>query len=365
MRWEGQTVTAVEARSGTAALPGMGALLGMVDGARKVTTPDFEGVTFHEVLCKSALNPVPEAAALPFHWTINPYRGCTHACTYCFARATHEYLDFDAGVDFDSQIVVKTNVAAVLRRELRRASWKGETVALGTNTDPYQRAEGRYRLMPGIIGALANARTPMSILTKGTLLQRDLPLLATAATTVPVSISVSLALLDPELHATLEPGAPKPAARLSLIRAVAEAGFDCHVMAAPIIPYLTDDAASLRRLFTAVAEAGASGVTAFPLNLTGRYRGWFLAWLTKNHPALIRRYRTLYGSSGRVSPEYRTHLRARTEPLLAELGLGGEPLDGAGPYSVAPERRTRRRRDGVVGANAVAPQVQDLQEALF
>ncbi len=343
---------ATDGRSGTAALPGM------ADVARTVTTSEFEGVTFHEVLCKSALNHVPAAASLPFTWTINPYRGCTHACTYCFARATHEYLEFDAGADFDSQIVVKTNVAAVLRRELRRASWKGETVALGTNTDPYQRAEGRYRLMPGIIGALADSRTPMSILTKGTLLQRDLPLLATAATMVPVSVSVSLALLDPELHATLEPGAPKPAARIALIRAVAAAGFDCHVMAAPIIPYLTDDIASLRALFAAVAEAGASGVTAFPLNLTGRYRGWFLAWLTRNHPALVRRYRTLYGSSGLVSPEYRAHLRARTEPLAEEFGLNGDPLaDGptalGGRYALAPEPRSR-------GATAAM-----LQGALF
>lgn len=331
----------------------------MDDVARTVTTPEFEGVTFHEVLCKSALNHVPESAALPFAWTINPYRGCTHACTYCFARSSHEYLDFDAGGDFDTQIVVKTNVAAVLRRELRRASWQGDTVALGTNTDPYQRAEGRYRLMPGIIGALANARTPMSILTKGTLLQRDLPLLATAATTVPVSIAVSLAVMDAELHASLEPGAPKPAARLGLIRSVAEAGFDCHVMAAPIIPYLTDDEASLRRLFGAVADAGASGVTAFPLNLTGRYRGWFLAWLTRNHPALIRRYRTLYGSSGRASPEYRTHLRSRVAPLLAEFGLATDPLE-EGPYSLAPKRPARpiRGRLRVEGSSAVAPAVQ-------
>ena len=143
--------------------------------------PEFDGITFHEVLAKSALNRVPTAARVPFNWTVNPYRGCSHACTYCFARRTHTYLDLDAGADFDSQIIVKINVAEVLARELRRPSWTHEPVALGTNTDPYQRAEGRYQLMPGIITALAGTRTPFSILTKGTMARRDLPLLAEAA----------------------------------------------------------------------------------------------------------------------------------------------------------------------------------------
>ncbi|MDP0397567.1 Rv2578c family radical SAM protein [Tsukamurella strandjordii] len=344
MRWEGQLLTE-DAGSGVRALPGLEGI------GRAVSTPEFEGITFHEVLCKSALNRVPESAALPFEWTINPYRGCTHACTYCFARSSHEYLEFDAGADFDTQIVVKTNLVSVLKKELRRASWRGEAVALGTNTDPYQRAEGRYRLMPGIIGALAGAGSPISILTKGTLLQRDLPLLTTAATTVPVQLSVSLALLDPALQASLEPGAPKPAARLGLIRAIADAGFECNVMVAPVIPYLTDDSASLRALFEALAEAGASSATVMALNLTGRYRGWFLTWLAENHPALVRRYRQLYGTTGRVSAEYRAHLRGRTAPLLEEFGL-------AVREEYAPPSRPRQPR----ATGAAAP---DLQESLF
>src|SRR4029450_9834695 len=173
-----------------------------------------EGITFHEVLCKSALNKVPDAAMLPFRYTVNGFRGCSHACRYCFARPTHEYLDMDCGTDFDTQIVVKTNVAEVLRRELRRPSWQGETVALGTNTDPYQRAEGRYALMPGIIGALADSGTPFSILTKGTTSRRALPLLVAAPRRVPVSMGVSLALLDERLHPALEPGTPTPRSRL-------------------------------------------------------------------------------------------------------------------------------------------------------
>ncbi|KXP05832.1 Rv2578c family radical SAM protein [Tsukamurella tyrosinosolvens] len=346
MRWDGQLLS--DAGSGVRALPGLEGV------GRTVTTPEFEGITFHEVLCKSALNKLPESSAMPFSWTVNPYRGCTHACTYCFARSSHEYLEFDAGGDFDSQIVVKTNLVPVLKKELRRASWRGEPVALGTNTDPYQRAEGRYRLMPGVIGALAGAGSPISILTKGTLLRRDLPLLTTAATRVPVQLSVSLALLDPELQRSLEPGTPKPEARLELIRAIAEAGFDCHVMVAPVVPYLTDDAASLRALIAALADAGAASASVMALNLTGRYRDWFLGWLSENHPMLVRRYRQLYGSTGRVSADYRTHLRARVTPMLEEFGM----LRLEDPYASPPQRVPRAPRvDG-----SAAP---DLQESLF
>ena len=191
MRWAGQEIS--NEAEDPAALPGLGRLSSLV---RTVRTPEFSGITFHEVLAKSALNRVPAASRVPFGWTVNPYRGCSHACVYCFARSTHTYLDLDSGRDFDSQIIVKINVAEVLARELRRPSWARESVALGTNTDPYQRAEGRYRLMPKIIGALADSGTPFSILTKGTTARRDLPLLVEAARRVPVSMGVSLALLD-------------------------------------------------------------------------------------------------------------------------------------------------------------------------
>ncbi|MFC7450260.1 Rv2578c family radical SAM protein [Rhodococcus daqingensis] len=314
MRWQGQ---ALDADDG--ALPGL-ARAGLV---RTVQTPEFEGITFHEVLCKSALNKMPEESTLPFRFTVNAFRGCSHACRYCFARPTHEYLDLDAGRDFDSQVVVKTNVAAVLRREVTRRSWKREHVALGTNTDPYQRAEGRYRLMPGIIGALAESGTPFSILTKGTLLRRDLPLLALAARQVPVGIGVSLAIGDPEMQKAIEPGTPSPKARLELIRAIADAGFDCNVMVAPVIPYLTDTSRHLDALLGAIAEAGATSVTVFPMHLRGSTRGWFLNWLAEEHPALIRRYRQLYGRGAYVTPEYQAWLRERVRPMVEKYGLGG------------------------------------------
>ncbi|MFD4468516.1 Rv2578c family radical SAM protein [Rhodococcus sp. NPDC058505] len=333
MRWQGQTLEAVESDVEDGALPGL-ARAGLV---RSVQTPEFDGVTFHEVLCKSALNRVPDGSPLPFRFTVNTFRGCTHACRYCFARPTHEYLDLDAGADFDTQLVVKVNVAAVLRRELARRSWKGEPVALGTNTDPYQRAEGRYRLMPGVITALAESGTPFSILTKGTLLRRDLPLLTLAARQVPVSLAVSLAIGDADLQRAIEPGTPSPRARLDLIRAITDAGFDCTVMVAPVMPYLTDSTTHLDGLLGAIAEAGATGVTVIPMHLRGSTRGWFLNWVADHHPALIRRYRQLYGRGATVTPEYRAWLRDRVTPLVERYGLGGAAPRPPAPAAQPPE----------------------------
>jgi len=320
MRWAGQGV-----RVDDGALPG----LQRIGFVRTVRTPQFEGITFHEVLCKSALNRIPDAAMLPFRFTVNGYRGCSHACRYCFARPTHEYLDLDCGTDFDSQVVVKTNVAEVLRRELHRPSWQRETVALGTNTDPYQRAEGRYALMPGIISALAESGTPFSILTKGTLLRRDLPLIAEAARHVEVSVAVSLAVGDAELHRDVEPGTPTPQARLGLITAIRHAGLDCHVMVAPVLPMLTDSVEHLDCLLGDIAAAGATGATVFGLHLRGSTRGWFMAWLARSHPELVGEYRQLYRRGAYLPAGYREMLHERATPLLAQHGL-------------APDRRSFR-----------------------
>jgi DNA repair photolyase len=325
MRWDGQ---GIEVDDG--ALPG----LERIGFVRSVQTPQFAGITFHEVLCKSALNKIPDAAALPFKFTVNGYRGCSHACRYCFARPTHEYLDLDYGNDFDTQIVVKTNVADVLRREVGRRSWRRETVALGTNTDPYQRAEGRYALMPGIIGALAGSGTPLSILTKGTLLRRDLPLIVDASGQVPVSLAVSLAVGDPELHKQVEPGTPTPQSRLGLIGAIRDAGLDCHVMVAPVLPYLTDSVEHLDGLLRQIASAGATGATVFGLHLRGSTRGWFMSWLGRTHPQLVGRYRELYRRGAYLPPSYRDELRARAAPLVAKYRLGGgqRRIDAAPPH---------------------------------
>lgn len=327
MRWSGQAVAVNGTPIDDGALPGL-QRLGLV---KSVRVPHFEGMTFHEVLCKSALNKVPNAAALPFRYTVNGYRGCSHACRYCFARPTHEYLDFDVGTDFDTQIVVKTNIAEVLRRELRRPAWQRETVALGTNTDPYQRAEGRYALMPGIITALADSGTPMSILTKGTLLRRDLSLIAHAAQQVPLSVAISLAVGDAELHRDVEPGTPTPQARLALITAIRDADLGCHVMVAPVLPYLTDSPEHLDGLLGQIAAAGATSVTVFGLHLRGATRGWFMSWLARAHPELTSRYRDLYRRGAYLPQSYRDMLRERARPLIAKYRLGSDPRPSTPP----------------------------------
>jgi DNA repair photolyase len=333
MRWAGQAVAVNGTPVDDGALPG----LQRIGFVRSVRVPHFDGITFHEVLCKSALNKVPNASALPFRYTVNGYRGCSHGCRYCFARPTHEYLDFNCGNDFDTQVVVKTNVAEVLHREVHRPSWQCETVALGTNTDPYQRAEGRYALMPGIITALAGSGTPLSLLTKGTLLRRDLPLIAEAAGQVPVSVAVSLAVSDPELHREVEPGTPTPQARLGLITAIRDAGLDCHVMVAPVLPHLTDSVEHLDGLLGQIAAAGATGVTVFGLHLRGSTRGWFMSWLARTHPELAGAYRELYRRGAYLPPDYRAMLAQRAAPLVARHRLGGDhrPFPQAPPVAAA------------------------------
>lgn len=316
MRWAGQAVAGVV--SDVDALPGLEEMPGLV---RTVRTPEFAGVTFHEVLARSALNHVPATSDVPFRWTINPYRGCTHGCVYCFARQTHSYLDLDTGADFDAEIVVKVNVAEVLSREVARPSWGREAVALGTNTDPYQRAEGRYGLMPGIIEALAGSGTPFSILTKGTTLRRDLPLLAEAAARAPVMMGVSLALLDETVQETLEPGTPSPRARLELVRAIRTAGLPCQVLIAPVLPMLTDGDDDLERVVRSVAEAGATSASVMALHLRPGSREWFLRWLGEHRPALVQPYAELYRGGSYVLRSYASDLAGRTRPLLRKYAL--------------------------------------------
>jgi DNA repair photolyase len=316
MRWAEQEIS--NQAGDPSALPGLDRLQNLV---RSVRTPDFAGITFHEVLAKSALNRVPAAAALPFNWTINPYRGCSHGCVYCFARNTHTYLDLDAGEDFDRQIIVKINIGDVLARELRRPSWTHEPVALGTNTDPYQRAEGRYRLMPGIIAALTGSGTPFSILTKGTTARRDLPLLAVASGAVPVSMGVSIALLDENVHAALEPGTPTPRARLDLVRAIVQAGLPCQVLVAPILPMITDSDEQIDALLGQIAAAGASSATVFALHLRPGAREWFLHYLGRHHPLLLGAYGQLYSKGSYVTRSYAANLARRSSALLRKHGL--------------------------------------------
>src|SRR4051794_21135726 len=350
MRWSGQEITVEQADT----LPGLAKLNNLV---RSVQTPEFAGITFHEVLAKTALNHVPGSSnALPFGWTINPFRGCSHACAYCFARPTHEYLDLDAGKDFDSQIIVKVNVAEVLEKELAKPSWGRHPVALGTNTDPYQRAEGRYRLMPGIISALAASGTPLSVLTKGSLLRRDLPLLQEAAEHVPVDLSMSIAVYDDELQQSIEPGTPSTAARLATVKAAREAGLACAVFVMPILPLLTDTIAHLDRAFGMIAEAGATSVVYSALHLRPGAREWYLAWIAREHPQLVARYAELYRGGAYAPKEYRTWLAARVQPLLRSHGLDR-------PTRLHPATGVVRARSRAPGAGLIAAELSPMAAA--
>ena len=310
--------------------PAADALLPLAGLVRSVSTPEFAGITFHEVTAKSVLNKVVAGSRMPFEWTINPYRGCSHACVYCFARKSHTYLDFDAGLDFDSQVVVKINAAEVLRRELAKPSWRHEHVALGTNTDPYQRAEGRYRLMPGIIGALADSGTPLSILTKGDAPGPRHP--APEACCRPgasrrgnfAGHDQRAAVRSRRTRHTGSAGAAEAHSRLR------EAGLPCGVMAMPILPWLSDSDDALDSLFGALAAAGATGVTAGALYLKPGTREWFMQWIAREHPQLAGKYRRLYGSGSYASKEYRAWLAGRIRYFKDRHGFSGRTASATG-----------------------------------
>lgn len=288
-----------------------------VERVRRFDTPEFAGMTFLEVEARTALNRVKGMA---FPYSLNPYRGCSHACAYCFARPTHAFLNLSPLDDFERTVVVKTNVVEVLQRELARASWDRSHVAMGTNTDNYQRCEGRYRLMPGIISALAASGTPFSILTKGTLITRDLDLLRGAARQVPVSAAFTIGMLDEQLWQTCEPGTPSPTARLAAVRRLNDAGIPTGVMLAPIMPGLNDDRAQLAALVDAAAAAGATHITPIVLHLRQQRRGGsaptassvrevFWPWLREHHPELEARYAAMYRTAS-APKEYRDGVEA-------------------------------------------------------
>ncbi|MGH3913861.1 MAG: intein-containing Rv2578c family radical SAM protein [Pseudonocardiaceae bacterium] len=240
----------------------------------------------------------------------------------CFARRTHEYLDLDTGLDFDSKIVVKVNAPELLRKELKSSRWAREPIAMGTNVDPYQRAEGRYRLMPGILEALRDAPNPFSILTKGTLVLRDLELLREAAEVTDVSVNVSVGFIDETLWRQVEPGTPAPRIRLRVCRTLTDAGIGCGVLMAPILPYLTDSPSQLEATVHAIAEAGARSVTPIVLHLRPGAREWYLAWLEREYPELVPRYHQLYGPGSYAPQAYQRTIAAQVVRLAQRYDVG-------------------------------------------
>jgi DNA repair photolyase len=241
----------------------------------------------------------------------------------CFARKTHTYLDLDYGKDFDTKIVVKVNAPEKLRQELARPSWKGEHIAMGTNVDPYQRAEGRYRLMRGILEALRDFRNPFSILTKGTLILRDLDLLVAALEVADVGTNLSVGSVDPELWRAVEPGTPSPTKRLEAVGKLNAAGVPCGVLMAPIIPFLSDDDGSLEATVKAIAESGATHVSPIALHLRkGGSREWWMKWVRELRPDLVPRYEELYAGRAYAPKAYQEEVAERVHRLARKHGVG-------------------------------------------
>jgi DNA repair photolyase len=261
---------------------------------RRFDAPEALDMRFYEIHAKSAINRVPNASQMPFRWTINPYRGCSHACVYCFARPTHKYLDFDAGRDFEREIVVKVNAPEVVRAELRRSSWKGEHVAMGTNTDPYQWVESRYKLMPGIWEAFRDARNPCSILTKSPLLLRDIEVMKEVAAVTDIHANLSIPTLDAKAWRATEPHTPHPRARLEAVAELNRAGIPTGVLIAPLMPGVNDAPEQVEPLLEAAAAAGATGIGGIALHLRGDVRKLFFDWLRAHRPELVPLYEQLY-----------------------------------------------------------------------
>ncbi len=308
VRWENLTV---EQEKG-ARLPGFKdpALI------RTFDAPEALGTRFYEVKARSAINQVPKRSRMPFRYTINAYRGCTHACLYCFARPTHTYLDFNAHEDFEREIVVKVNAPELVRAELGRPSWKGEHVALGTNTDPYQWVEGRYRLMPGIWEAMRDFANPCSVLTKSPLLLRDLELMKQLVEVTDFTANLSVPTLDEKAWRETEPHTPHPRKRLEAVGELNRAGIPTGVLVAPLIPGVNDAPEQVEEILQLAGEAGAQSIGGVGLHLRGEVREIWFDWLRSHRPDLIPRYEKLY-AWGAYLP------RAEAERLSGMVRRGG------------------------------------------
>jgi DNA repair photolyase len=309
---------------------------------------EYRGLEFLHVNARKIINEVPASSRLPFRFTINAYRGCSHACVYCFARPTHEYLGMDAGRDFERRLVVKVNAVERLRAELAPSRWGGHHIAMGTNTDPYQRCEAKYRLTRGIVETLAAARNPFSILTKSTLILRDLDVLADAARHTDVRANFSIGTLDEEVWRTTEPGTPHPRLRVEAVAKLNAAGVPCGVLVAPVLPGLSDRPEQLEAVVKACVDAGAIFVSPLLLHLRPGVREQYLGWLAEARPDLMGEHERLYVKS--YAPKARQEALARqvtaivakhgglaTPPTATRSAASPDPKPG--PKRAAPVRQ--------------------------
>jgi DNA repair photolyase len=329
MRWDEQRVEK------DMRLPGVG------DGTvvRTFDAPEAMGINFHEVRARSALNHVP-GESFGFSWTINPYRGCTHACVFCFARKTHTYLDMDAGRDFEREIVVKVNVPELVRAELARPSWKRDLVALGTNTDPYQWCEGRYKMLPEILEALLAAETPVSVLTKSPLVMRDIEIFERFRDAgLRVSVNVSVPTLDEKAWRLTEPHTPSPSARLDAVAELRRRGIDSGILIAPLMPGINDSPDQVEPIIARAREADATFLGGVALHLRGEVKDVYFGWLREKRPDLVPEYERLYGRRAYMRPAD----RQKTTRALRGWGqqrMRSNYIEGAQKTEVGAEKRT-------------------------
>jgi DNA repair photolyase len=253
-----------------------------------------DAATYQEIRCRSALNRVKGKAYM--QWSLNPYRGCTHGCHYCFARRYHSHLELDGGDQFASVIFIKTNFVEVLRRELDRPSWKKESIGFGTATDPYQPIEGTYKISRRVLEALRHAATPVGIVTKGPMVVRDIDVLKDLSAVASCRVHMSVPTVDEEAWDKLEPGVAHPMQRLKAVRQLVDAGIDCGVLMAPIVPGFSTQPAKIERTIKAIADSGATSIGAMVMHMDGGTRDHFMALLQREYPDLVPMYESLYAS---------------------------------------------------------------------
>jgi DNA repair photolyase len=287
---------------------------------RTFDAPEAMDVRFYEVRAKSALNRVPKMSRVPFEWTINPYRGCSHGCEFCFARPTHTYLGFNAREDFEREIVVKVNAPEVVRAELMKPSWKREHVAIGTNTDPYQWVESKYRLMPGIWEALRDSDTPCSVLTKSPLLLRDIELFKELHARVGFVANLSVPTLEERAWRATEPHTPHPRKRLEAVAKLNAAGIPCGILIAPLMPGINDSPEQVEEIVRIAEDAGATSIGGIHLHLRGELKEIFMDWLAANRPDLIPLYERLYARGAYAPKAERERVAALIRPKRPPSG---------------------------------------------
>jgi DNA repair photolyase len=275
-------------------------------------------VEYREEPCKSALNPVK---GMGFKWSLNPYMGCVHRCTFCYVRHFEHRSDRPSDDRYGTSIRVKTNVADVLRKELARASWEFEHVAIGAATDPYQPAEGKYKLTRACLEALRDASNSLSIITRGPMIVRDLDVLVEAAQRASVSVTFSVPTVDDEVWKRTEPSTAHPRQRLKAVRTLVEAGIDARVGMAPILPGISDRPEQLREVVRAAREAGATGVWANLLFLRPGTREHFLEHLAEDWPEQLPVYQELYANKAYLGAEQTKPVRTEVSKLVKEFGV--------------------------------------------